>query len=61
MSLIKAVEIVCDGCEESVRVDSVAVEWKELRNLGWTRGNGKHHCGWCSAKPKDKEKKEKVK
>jgi hypothetical protein len=46
MTLFKALEIKCDACGYSERLDSnrLSDEWPNLRKLGWTRANGRHYC-----------------
>lgn len=54
MSIRTAKEVACDGCLESVRLDSKTVneDWPLIARDGWTRKNGFHWCPECS---KDKK------
>ncbi len=49
MSLIKATEVMCDGCSEWERLEiNMKHDWPLLRKEGWTRKEGKHFCPNCT-------------
>jgi hypothetical protein len=46
MTILRAVEVKCDICGDSIRLDSPRIndEWQSLSQEGWTRSRGLHFC-----------------